>query len=220
MSDSTQNPPPPDEPQYSSPPPPPPPSASESTPPPTAPPTAQQPGAQPMGAAGGGVGQPADLLTRFLARLIDGVLLFIVLFVINGVILTAFLAGAGTGSFGFGTGSSFAFSAVSAILTAAIYLGYFAVMESRTGQTLGKMLLKLETRGPGGGKPTLEQAVKRNAWTALGLLGLVPILGWLLSLLAQLAAVITIAVTINNNSATRQGWHDNFAGGTTVYKVG
>jgi hypothetical protein len=32
--------------------------------------------------------------------------------------------------------------------------------------------------------------------------------------------VITIMVTINNDNTTRHGWHDNFAGGTTVVRVG
>ena len=62
---------------------------------------------------------------------------------------------------------------------------------SRRGQTVGKMAMSLRTEGPGGGNPTMEQAVKRNAWNALNA---VPFVGWLLSLLA----VIYIAVTINN----------------------
>jgi uncharacterized RDD family membrane protein YckC len=100
---------------------------------------------------------------------------------------------------------------VFAIITAAITIGYFAIMESNSGQTVGKMLIGLKTVGPDGNKPTMEQALKRNAWLAL------PIIPWLGSL-AQLAAAIYIAVTINN-SATRTGWHDEFAGGTKVIKT-
>jgi uncharacterized RDD family membrane protein YckC len=157
-----------------------------------------------------GVGQPADLLTRFLARLVDHILLGIVIFVIIVplVVAAAFTGvGGGFGMFGgFGVGDF-----VAAIVTAAITIGYFALMESNMGQTVGKMLIGLKTVGPDGNNPTMEQALKRNAWYALGI---VPFLGGL----AQLAATIYIAVTINN-SATRTGWHDTFAGGTKVIKT-
>jgi len=165
-----------------------------------------------------GVGQPADLMTRFLARLIDYVLLAVVNVFVVGVIVVGVIMGASTT--GFGGGASFASAAVSSILGAAIALGYFAFMESSRGQTVGKMALKLETRGPTGGRPTMEEAVKRNAFTAIGIIGIIPVLGWLLSPVLSIAAVIMIAVTINNNTATRQGWHDNFAGGTSVIKIG
>lgn len=165
-----------------------------------------------------GVGQPADLMTRFLARLIDYVLLAVFQVVVVGVIVVGVFMGADTT--GFGAGASLASSVVTAILGAAVALGYFAFMESSRGQTIGKMALKLETRGAAGGKPTMEEAVKRNAFTAIGIIGVIPILGWVLSPLLSLAAIITIAVTINNNTATRQGWHDQFAGGTSVIKIG
>ena len=51
----------------------------------------------------------------------------------------------------------------------------------------------MRVAGPTGAKPTMEQSVKRNSWTALGILGvrqLGPLLGGLLSLVA----VILIAV--------------------------
>jgi uncharacterized RDD family membrane protein YckC len=194
-------------------------------------PPSEEPGSNPPDQGGGyqpappppmqpapGVGQPADLMNRFLARLIDYVLIFFVeIFVIGVIVVGALMGSDGTG---FGTGSSFASTAVSSILGAAVALGYFALMESKRGQTLGKMLLKLETRGANGGRPTMEEALKRNAFTAIGIIGIIPILGWILSPLLSLAAVIMIAVTINNNTATRQGWHDEFAGGTSVVKIG
>jgi uncharacterized RDD family membrane protein YckC len=147
--------------------------------------------------------------TRFLARLIDHILLSIVIFliVVPLVIGAMFTNTGGFGGFGgFGAGAF-----VSGIVGAAIVIGYFAFMESSRGQTVGKMLLGLQTRGPDGGNPTLEMAVKRNVWYALGI---VPILGGL----AELAVAIYIAVTINN-SATHTGWHDEFAGGTSVIKI-
>ena len=65
--------------------------------------------------------------------------------------------------------------------------------------------------GPGGApKPTAQQSAIRNAFT---LLAIVPYFGVLLALIAY----IVIAVTISN-SPTKQGKHDEFAGGTQVVK--
>ncbi len=239
MSDPTQNP--PNEPG-------PPAGEGSSPPPPPAPPgDYQQPG-QPQGGYGqppqpggypqpgqpqggyapapgygtapptGGVGQPADLLMRFLARLIDFILIGIVNAIITAILIVGIL-GMNAGGFGMSTGGGFVAGIVSSIVTAALYLGYFGLLESKNGQTLGKLALKLQTQGPGGQPPTMEQALKRNIWVAFGLLGIVPIIGGLIGGLASIAAIIAIAVTINS-SPTKQGWHDNFAGGTKVMKIG
>jgi uncharacterized RDD family membrane protein YckC len=177
----------------------------------TPPPPPPQPAPMPAPAPASGVGAPADLGTRFLARLIDHVLLGIVTAVIIVPLLIASMfTGTVGNSFGFGFGFSVG-SLVASIVTAAITIGYFALMESNMGQTVGKMVLGLRTEGPDGNKPTMEQALKRNAWYALAI---IPFLGGL----AQLAIAIYIAVTISN-SATRTGWHDTFAGGTQVVKA-
>jgi uncharacterized RDD family membrane protein YckC len=157
-----------------------------------------------------GVGAPAEVGTRFIARIIDHILLAVVIFalIIPFVIgamfadvsgFSGFFGGAGVGSF------------VSGLVTAAITIAYFAFMESNQGRTIGKMVMGLRTEAPGGGNPTMEQALRRNAWYALGI---IPWLGGL----AELAAVIYIAVTISN-SATNTGWHDQFAGGTRVVRT-
>lgn len=169
-----------------------------------------------------GIGQPADLMPRFVARLIDFVLLavfngFLVSFVVVGLMLGSD-AGSLTG-WGIPNGTEYAASAISTVATAVITLAYFTLMESSRGQTIGKMLLKLETRGPGGGRPTFEQALKRNAFTVINVLTIIPFFGFIAGI-ASLAAVITIAVTINSDTVTHHGWHDNFAGGTTVVRVG
>lgn len=169
----------------------------------------------------GVAGQPAELLPRFLARLIDFILIAVVEGILNAILFGIVLnanTGALTGM-GVGVGTTYGWAAVSTIVSALITLAYFTIMEARLGQTVGKMILKLETRGPGGGHPTTQQALKRNAWTAIGIIGVIPFLGFIGSLL-WLVAVITIAVTIHNNTSNRHGWHDDFAGGTTVYKVG
>lgn len=202
-------------------------SDSTSTPPPEGspyqPPTSERP---PPGAGGyaqapgyyepaSTVGRPADLFPRFLARVIDNILVGIVSAII-GAIVSAII-GTSVG-YGYSIGASYAASAASGIIGAVIALGYFALMESRKGQTLGKMALSLRTEGPDGGPPSLEVAIRRNFWVALGVLAVVPFVGGLIGGLAELVIVIVIAVTVSN-SPTKQGWHDNFAGGTRVVKT-
>ena len=164
--------------------------------------------------------RPGDLVDRFLARLVDYVLLAIVNAALVSALIIGTLMGEVAGFGGFGGRTTFAASAVSAILSSALALGYFSLMESSRGQTVGKMLLKLKTTGPDGQNPTLEQAIRRNLFTALGILGIVPFVGSLLSAVLSLTAIVRIAVGINNDPVTRQAWHDHFAGETRVWKVG
>ncbi|MBB4764951.1 RDD family protein [Amorphoplanes digitatis] len=164
-----------------------------------------------MGGAGGmpvnAVGQPGNLIDRFVARFIDGVIVGVV-----GVVLNIVLA--------FVSDSWLLTGFISAVATAALYLGYFAYFESTRGQTIGKQVMKLRVFGPGHvGNPTLEQAARRNIFMAFGIAGVVPIIGSVLGGLAGLAAVILIVVNINSDPQ-RQHWFDKFAGGTQVLKVG
>ncbi len=149
-------------------------------------------------------------MPRFLARLIDSIALWFLMFIV--IVPIVFVAVLGT-SGGFGVFGGFGItSIVISIVWAAIVIGYFAFLESSRGQTIGKMVMKLKTEGPDGQNPSFEMAAKRNAFYALGI---IPVLGGL----AQLAAVLYIAYTINESS-TNAGWHDDFAGGTKVVKVG
>lgn len=162
-----------------------------------------------------GAGVPAGLLERFVARFLDGLLLGVAYFVLS-LVVGAVLP---FGRF-LTVGELFITNLLLVPLSVALSLGYYAYLESTQGRTLGKQVMKLQVVGPAGGHPTLEQALRRNAFLALSLAGIVPIIGQLVGLLAGLAAVIVIAVTINNDPVRRQGWHDTFAGGTQVLKVG
>ena len=75
--------------------------------------------------------------------------------------------------------------------------------------------MKLTVHGASGGKPTMEEALRRNAWAALGIISGLPALGWIFGL-AELAAIIAIAVTISND-ALKRGWHDKFANTTVTH---
>jgi uncharacterized RDD family membrane protein YckC len=151
----------------------------------------------------------ADLGPRFLARLIDFVLLWAVfLVIIIPIVVVAIFSGSFGGAFGGLNLGGF----VAGLVWAAIVVGYFAVMESSSGQTVGKMVMKLKTEGPDGENPSLEMAIKRNIWIALGI---IPVIGGL----AELAAAGYIGFTINQ-SPTNTGWHDTFTGGTRVIQTG
>jgi uncharacterized RDD family membrane protein YckC len=211
--------PPPGEPIPAPPPPPnpatvPPPDQSMAPPPPPPPPagaTAPAPGAptQPYGP-----GQPGNLLDRFLARLIDGILLGVVFAIINGVFGAIVYNGYHS------LGEVFLFYLITGVINTVIGLGYFAYLESSRGQTLGKQLLKLRTFAPDGqSNPTMNEAVRRNIYYAFPLIGIIPVLGWILYPIAALVALIVILMGINSDPR-RQHWFDKFAGGTQVVKVG
>jgi uncharacterized RDD family membrane protein YckC len=162
--------------------------------------------------------RPGELLDRFLARLIDFILVGIVDFIIGTVLVVGVLMGS-SGSM-YSVGTSFAVGAVSAIISTLITVGYFTYMEATQGKTVGKMLMKLHTEGPNGGNPTYQEAFMRNIWTGLGILGIIPVVGGLIGALGELVAVIMIAVGISGDTVNRQAFHDRLAGGTRVIKEG
>jgi RDD family len=100
---------------------------------------------------------------------------------------------------------------VTGLFTGLLTFLYFLAFETTQGWTPGKKLLGLSVRGPGGAaKPSAQQSAIRNSWT---LLPIIPFIGGLLGFIA----IIVIAVTING-SQTKQGKHDELAGGTQVVK--
>jgi uncharacterized RDD family membrane protein YckC len=130
---------------------------------------------------------------RFVARLIDGI-------IVNVVAVVIVLA--------IGALSNYW---VTGLFSGLLMFVYFLAFESTQGWTPGKKILGLSVHGPGGApKPTAQQSAIRNVWT---LLNIVPFIGGLL----LIVAVIVIAVTING-SPTKQGKHDELAGGTQVVK--
>lgn len=169
--------------------------------------------------AGGVTGaRPGELLDRFVARLIDHILLAVVNGIITAVLVVGILGMDAAGFGGFSTGASFVAGAVTAVIGVALQLAYFGFLDTTQGRTLGKMVMKLRVVGATGGNPTWEESLKRNSWIALGLLGIIPLIG-ILGSLASLVLVIVIAVQINNDTAQRKPWTDNFAG-TQVLKEG
>ena len=137
--------------------------------------------------------EPGGLLPRFFARVIDGLLVAVV-----GVVL------------------SIATDTLSNVMVTGLFTGvlmfvYFAAFEVTQGWTPGKKLLGMAVQGPAGAsKPDLRQSAIRNAFT---LLPVIPFVGGLLGVIA----IIVIAVTVSG-SPTKQGKHDELAGGTQVVR--
>lgn len=138
-------------------------------------------------------GRPGGLGARWGARVIDGFAI---------IALSWFIA------LFFDSGSRIM---VTGLFTGLLAFVYFVVMETIEGRTVGKMLLGLRVHGPGGApKPTAKQSAIRNAWT---LLPIIPFVGGFLGFVA----IAVIGMTINS-SPTKQGKHDELAGGTQVVK--
>jgi uncharacterized RDD family membrane protein YckC len=141
-----------------------------------------------------------------VARVIDGLIVGIPAAII-GTILTA------------AVDSWIVSGLITGVIYAAAFLGYFGFLESSRGATVGKQVMKLRVVGPGGGNPTMEQAVRRNVYYGATVLYVVPILGAFVAFVIEVVAIILIAVGINGDPR-RQHWFDKFAGGTQVEKIG
>jgi uncharacterized RDD family membrane protein YckC len=131
------------------------------------------------------------LLPRLGARLIDE-LPFWLIYTVLGVVYDL----------------GYAFAAVGVV----VLYAYFVLLDSYAGTTVGKRLLGLRVMGPAGDRPSIKQAGIREAFILLsGLVSVLPFVGqWLASLVC-----LAIAWTISN-SLTKQGRHDQLAGGTRV----
>jgi len=152
----------------------------------------------PPGGGTHGGGRPATqayagLGPRFVARLIDGILVSVSVSIILGI-----LPGVSPGG------------VVGGVVGGLAALAYFVVMETSRGATVGKMLLRLKVADADGGSAvSTDASFRRNAWMLLGVLSGVPFFGWLAALVS-LAAVVVIAVTISGDER-KQGLHDQVA---------
>ncbi len=168
-------------------------------PPPPPPPPEPPPGAQPG---------PAQLVPvgpwpRLGARIIDGIVLLIPNFVLGALLSD----GTSTAFDRMGDGDDLLYLLISTLLGYA----YAVWLEASRGQTVGKMALGMKVIGPDGRLPSQSVALRRNAWLLLGLL---PLLGGILSFVAAIAIGVTIA-----NDPFKRGAHDNFAGGSAVVRT-
>lgn len=135
-----------------------------------------------------------DLLGRLGARLIDQVPFFVIYTALNLTLDLGYV--------------------VPVVYVGVVY-AYFVLLDTYAGTTLGKRLLGLRVIGPTGEKPEIKQAAMREAFLVVSAaLGVIPYLGFLLGQVVWIAIAWTIS-----NSPTKQGRHDQIAGGTRVLSV-
>lgn len=144
--------------------------------------------------------RPANVGKRVGAYIIDMILLTVV-FVIVGVIV-----GLGSGAVpatpeAVSPGQSYMYS----VITAALTLAYFVMLEASSGQTLAKRMLRIKVVMADGSPVTLEAAFKRRVLFVIG--SVIPLIGALISFGVPLAALITAIQDEPDN----QGFHDRWA---------
>ena len=173
----------------------------------------------------------AGALPRFVAWLVDGLILGIIgFFLLAG----AFVLFAGTIDWSeiarpgitrtgaLETGTLFIGIIAASVVGALIELGYFVFFwTSGAKATLGMRLLRLQVANAADGATlTTSQAVRR--WIALGqwisLLTYVPILGAFAGLVQLVWYLVVLFTTVS--SPTKQGVHDRFAGSVVVQPRG
>lgn len=105
------------------------------------------------------------------------------------------------------------------VLGTVFYMAYFAIRETTSGQTLGKMTMSIKVFGPEGKPLTVGESLRRNIFGLSPLLVLLPDIGSTGSTLFNVILLGSVGTTIALDKAHNQGWHDRFAGGTQVRKV-
>jgi uncharacterized RDD family membrane protein YckC len=181
------------------------------TPPPPAPggfqPNLQQSQVEPGPAPGVSY---ADLVTRIIALVIDGVILW----VINVILLVI------AGTIAVAMGAGLLITLVFGVVWAFVTLVYYVYGWTKMRASFGQKFLHLETvNAADGATLTQEQAVRRWAflWGPFALGAIIPIVGLVISMLAVLYSLYLLYTA--SQSPKRQGFHDLQAG-TVVVKHG
>ena len=159
----------------------------------------------------------ADLTSRIIAFVIDGVALGIVWSVVWSVVAGALL-------FTSGFAMLLVAGVVLGLIWAAGSAAYFVYTWTKMRASLGQRVMKLETVNAGNGATlTQNQAIKRWAYlfgpTAAGI-----VLGNVLGLVGPLLSLLAFGYTIyllytTSQSAKRQGFHDVQAATVVVKRV-
>ena len=181
--------------------------------------------APPPAQAAGGFGAPvepgpapgvsyADLVSRIIAMVIDGLLLgvlFVAVTIVVGIVV-GIIAG--------GTGLDLLFGLIGGVLWAIGSALYYVYTWTTMRASPGQRMLSLETvNAADGATLTRDQAIRRWAflWGPFALSSIVPILGGLLGLVAIGYAIYLLYTA--SQSPKRQGFHDVQAA-TVVVKRG
>ena len=148
-----------------------------------------------------GSGETVELArigARFGARVLDAIIVAVVGIVLFIVLAAMSSSGDSADISGFGV--------TSILVGLVIGIGYEVVQIALWGQTLGKRMIGIKViHAAHGGLPGWGKAFGR--WAIPGLLALIPLVGWLLSILCYVSATW---------DRVYQGWHDKAAGTLVV----
>lgn len=153
------------------------------------------------------------MLDRFLARLVDGLVLLIPALILQAI-PRAMFAPTFDWRTGQTSGSWFLVYFLSGLLLVALYVGYEVYfLANQGGQTIGKKILKLKVVREDGAPLDLQSALPRAAVLFGGML--LYLLGGVLILLPTLGGLIVLGVALSpfldSASGRYQGVHDKYA---------
>ncbi len=135
-------------------------------------------------------------LRRFLAFVIDAIIVFVVVFVLITIVAVTvtfpflFLGGFAPFALIFGT---------FAILGGVIFILYFTILEASRGATIGKGIFGLKVKSKTGSNPTLAEAFIRN-----------------LSKIYWLLLLLDVVVGLAISKGYQQKYSDHFVGTTVI----
>ncbi|GEM_PF-3461608 len=148
---------------------------------------------------------------RFGGYVIDAIVVLLISLVPSIPIVMSQMTGGAELDGVFNLGSTILFTVIGLV----VWFVYRCLMEaSSKGGTLGKMITGTRVVNYEGGPISLQQAAIRNSFYAIqSVAGLVPFVGWALSL----AVYVAVAVTINKSSYN-QSFCDEWAGAYVIYR--
>lgn len=153
---------------------------------------------------GKGAVKLASMTQRFVARLLDYVILGVVIGVLMAIAIAIFAAGAGLDD-GSGSGAGIGLLGMLGLFILAMILvyAYEAVMVAFWGATVGKMIMKVKVVKPRNGDvPGVGSSIVR--FLIPGVAGLIPFVGWIGTLVCYMSPTF-------DSTGRRQGWHDKVA---------
>jgi uncharacterized RDD family membrane protein YckC len=164
----------------------------------------------------------ASTASRFIAYLIDLIIIGIIGSIIAGIVAGPSFTTIDTGSGNFGGYQTSMMSPVYSIVTVALGAAYFILSWSGGRRaTLGQRALHIQVGNAVDGRSlTTEQAVRR--WLGLGaflaVFNVISSIAPVASLIELLWIIVLLITTVT--SPTKQGLHDRFAGSAVVRPIG
>jgi uncharacterized RDD family membrane protein YckC len=177
------------------------------------------------GLTGALTGFGVALFDEIVARLIDGIVFMVANLFVSSILLAAlgplFVYSPTYGALGAGF---FLLTMANWVVSGLLYGAYDYFLHARSGQTLGKMAMKIRVATVDG-RPMSQQALLRRSAAYPGvfvLIGLLAGLSWSAATLGTLiAAGLSLAdgIPVITDQRLHQALHDRFAG-TVVIKAG